>query len=114
MNITIINGSLGGRTGNTNNLMQKVRRIILKKDPGTKVRIIHLSPTFDWIKVRRAIKASDALIFCTGTYWDSWGSPMQLLFEKTTLTHAATSEVALRWRVPIILVIEIALSPPLL
>lgn len=84
MTFTILNGSLGGRTGNTNNLIQKVRKLILKRDPSTKIRVIHLSPTFDWIKVRRAIKASDALIFTTGTYWDSWGSPMQQLFEKMT------------------------------
>ena len=84
MTFTILNGSLGGRTGNTNNLIQKVRKLILKRDINTKVRVIHLSPTFDWIKVRRAIKASDALIFTTGTYWDSWGSPMQQLFEKMT------------------------------
>lgn len=84
MTFTILNGSLGGRTGNTNNLLQKVKRIIVKQHADTKVKIIHLSPHFDWIKVRRAIKASDVLIFCTGTYWDSWGSPMQLLFEKMT------------------------------
>jgi multimeric flavodoxin WrbA len=84
MTFTILNGSLGGRTGNTNNLIQKIKRIILKRDSETKIKIIHLSPSFDWIKVRRAIKASDALIFCTGTYWDSWGSPMQQLFEKMT------------------------------
>jgi multimeric flavodoxin WrbA len=36
------------------------------------------------MKVKRHIKASNMLIFCTGTYWDSWGSPMQLLFEKMT------------------------------
>ena len=84
MTFTILNGSLGGRTGNTNNLIQKVKKLILKRDSSTKVRVIHLSPHFDWIKVRRAIKASDALIFTTGTYWDSWGSPMQQLFEKMT------------------------------
>jgi multimeric flavodoxin WrbA len=84
MTFTILNGSLGGRTGNTNNLIKKVKKLILKRDPSTKVRVIHLSPTFDWIKVRRAIKASDAFIFTTGTYWDSWGSPMQQLFEKMT------------------------------
>ena len=76
MKFTIINGSLGGRTGNTNNLILKVKKLILSKDATSKVCIVHLSPTFDWIKVRRAIKTSDALIFCTGTYWDSWGSPM--------------------------------------
>lgn len=82
--VTILNGSLGGRTGNTNNLVTKVKKMIVKNVDNAKVSIIHLSPHFDWVKVRRSIKASNALIFCTGTYWDSWGSPMQLLFEKMT------------------------------
>lgn len=82
--ITIINGSLGGRTGNTNNLILKVKKIILKENSHSKVKIIHLSPHFDWLKVKRYIKSSNILIFCTGTYWDSWGSPMQHLFEKMT------------------------------
>lgn len=82
--ITIVNGSLGGRTGNTNNLIQKIKKIIRKKDEKAKINLVHLSPHFDWLKVRRNIKSSNILIFCTGTYWDSWGSPMQQLFEKMT------------------------------
>ena len=83
-NIAIINGALGGRTGNTNNLLHKVKRIIMKQNPHATVRIVHLSPSFNWIQVRRIIKNSDALLFSSGTYWDSWGSPMQQLFEKMT------------------------------
>ena len=82
--VAIINGSLGGRTGNTNNLINKIKKIILKKNSHAKVKIVHLSPSFDWMKVKRCIKASNILIFCTGTYWDSWGSPLQHLFEKMT------------------------------
>ena len=44
--VTILNGSLGGRTGNTNNLLQKVKRIIHKEDSRTKINLIHLSPHF--------------------------------------------------------------------
>lgn len=84
MIITIINGSLGGRSGNTGHLIKKIRKIILKEDSEIKVKIIHLHPSFDWIRVRKIIRGSDGLIFCSGTYWDSWGSPMQMLFEKMT------------------------------
>ena len=82
--ISIINGSLGGRTGNTHNLIKKLRKTINKIDPEIKVRVIHLTPSFNWLLVRKYIKTSDAFVFCRGTYWQSWGSPMQSLFEKMT------------------------------
>lgn len=82
--ILIVNGSLGGRTGNTHNLIKKIRKTITKIDGLIKVQVIHLNPQFNWIRIRKHIKTCDALIFCTGTYWQSWGSPMQQLFEKMT------------------------------
>jgi multimeric flavodoxin WrbA len=82
--LTIINGSIGGKNGNTASLIKKIRKKINKISPDSKVRILHLHKDFDWPKVRNVIKESDALIFCTGTYWDSWGSNMQQLFEKMT------------------------------
>ena len=82
--LSIINGSLGGRTGNTFNLIKKLKKTVHKIDPEIKVRIIHLAPNFNWPHVRKYIRTSDALIFCTGTYWQSWGSPLQHLFEKMT------------------------------
>lgn len=88
-NILIINGALGGRTGNTSMLLKKIRRIIGKTHPETKIRIIHLHPTFCWNGVKRCIKKADCLIFSTGTYWDSWGSPMQQLFEKMTVLEGS-------------------------
>jgi multimeric flavodoxin WrbA len=83
-NLTIINGSIGGKNGNTASLIKKIKRKIFKIDSNIKIKILHLHSNFDWPKVRNIIKDSDALIFCTGTYWDSWGSPMQQLFEKMT------------------------------
>lgn len=82
--IAIINGSLGGRTGNTHNLIKKIRKTINKIDPDIKVKIIHLHPGFNWPHVRKIIRTSDGFVFCSGTYWQSWGSPMQQLFEKMT------------------------------
>lgn len=82
--ISIINGALGGRTGNTFNLIKKLKKTVHKIDPDIKVRIIHLHPSFNWPHVRKYLRTSDALIFCTGTYWQSWGSPLQHLFEKMT------------------------------
>jgi len=84
LTLTIINGSIGGKNGNTSSLIKKIKRKINKIDPVIKIKILHLHKDFYWPKVRSFIKESDALIFCTGTYWDSWGSPMQQLFEKMT------------------------------
>ena len=83
-NILIINGALGGRAGNTFMLLKKIKKMILKTHSEVKVKTIHLHPSFSWNSVKRNIKKADCLIFATGTYWDSWGSPMQQLFEKMT------------------------------
>jgi multimeric flavodoxin WrbA len=88
-NVLIINGSLGGRAGNTSMLLKKIRRMILKTNDATRVRIVHLHPTFSWNTVKGCIKRADCLIFSSGTYWDSWGSPMQLLFEKMTVLEGS-------------------------
>lgn len=88
-NVLIINGALGGRTGNTSMLLKKIKRMLLKDHDQIKVKIIHLYPTFVWNSVKRSIKKSDCLIFATGTYWDSWGSPMQQLFEKMTVLEGS-------------------------
>ena len=65
--LTIINGSIGGKNGNTASLIKKIRRKINKIDTSIKVKILHLHKDFYWPKVRHIIKESDALIFCTGT-----------------------------------------------
>lgn len=88
-NILLINGALGGRVGNTAMLLKKIKRMILKNHDNVKVKIIHLHPSFCWNSVKRNIKRADALIFSTGTYWDSWGSSMQQLFEKMTVLEGS-------------------------
>jgi multimeric flavodoxin WrbA len=88
-NVLIINGALGGRAGNTAMLLKKIKRMLLKEQDQIKVRIIHLYPTFVWNSVKHSIKKADCLIFATGTYWDSWGSPMQQLFEKMTVLEGS-------------------------
>lgn len=88
-NVLIINGAIGGRTGNTSMLLKKVKKTILKQHDNVRVKIIQLYPTFCWNAVKRNIKKADCLIFSTGTYWDSWGSPMQQLFEKMTILEGS-------------------------
>lgn len=88
-NVLIINGAIGGRTGNTAMLLKKIKRMILKEHEAVKVKTVNLHPTFCWTSVKRSIKKADCLIFSTGTYWDSWGSPMQQLFEKMTVLEGS-------------------------
>lgn len=88
-NVLIINGAMGGRVGNTAMLLKKIKKMVLTKHDLVRVRVIHLSPSFCWTSVKRAIKKADALIFSTGTYWDSWGSGMQQLFEKMTVLEGS-------------------------
>lgn len=88
-NVLIINGAIGGRNGNTSMLLKKVKKTILKQHDTVRVKIIQLYPTFCWNSVKRNIKKADCLIFSTGTYWDSWGSPMQQLFEKMTILEGS-------------------------
>ena len=38
--------------------------------------------------LRDLIVGSDGLVFATGTYWDSWGSPLQRFLEQATALEA--------------------------
>lgn len=87
--VLIINGAIGGRTGNTSMLLKKVKKTILKEHEDVQVKVVQLYPTFCWNAVKRHIRKADCLIFSTGTYWDSWGSPMQQLFEKMTILEGS-------------------------
>lgn len=82
----IVNGSLGGCTGNTAELLA-----IAEERLGPHAQVSHLElcrePSMDRILATAA--AADGFVFGTGTYWDSWGSPMQRFFEMTAHTEGA-------------------------
>ncbi len=84
-NILIINGSLGGPTGNTSVLIKKIIELI--DDKQFSVEIIHL--TVELIDLEKRLKKADGFIFTSGTYWDSWGSPMQKFLEECTQFEAS-------------------------
>ena len=83
--ILIIDGSLGGSTGNTAELLAvaedrfrldaNVNYLELCREPGLQ-------------RILKLVEESDAFLFGTGTYWDSWGSPMQRFLEMTAHTEA--------------------------
>lgn len=80
MNIIAINGSPNGSLGNSA-LFIKSHLKITKEDS---LEVFHLAKKSDFSKALKKITSADAVVFVTGTYWDSWGSPMQAFFEALT------------------------------
>ena len=85
-NILILNGSSSGANGNCNELIKSVlhRAQALDLPIRLNFEVIHLAQSGRVSIVKRQIKKADAFIFVTGTYWDSWGSPLQKFLEDVT------------------------------
>lgn len=80
MNILIINGSLGASQGNTIHLIAKAFSFLEKS--GASVRIMNLNERHPNIK--ESMEWAQGFLFASGTYWDSWGSPLQRFLEEIT------------------------------
>lgn len=85
MNILIINGSLGGIDGNTSVLIAVACKNITAQKGH--YDIIHLEEAQNDLESKLAW--ADGFLFTSGTYWDSWGSPMQKFLETTTAFEAS-------------------------
>ncbi len=90
MNILILNGSPSGRKGNCEVLIRKLSARLDQSSDGKKekVQVLHLSE-IKWTaaevkKVFASMEKAKGFIFVTGTYWDSWGSPLQMFLENAT------------------------------
>ena len=83
--ILIINGSLGGAEGNCHQLIKIAKQNIEKQN--LICEIIHLvNNKSDLVEI---IHRAAGFVFVSGTYWDSWGSPMQEFLEQTTQYEAS-------------------------
>ena len=82
MRLLIINGSYHGNEGqsgiiskhiikNYGHIWHEVSELVLKTQQNKE----------EW---QKEVQTADAFIFITGTYWDSWGSPLQIFLEETT------------------------------
>ena len=82
--VLIVNGGLGGRLGNTAELLAIAED---RLTPHASVSHLELcrEPPLD--RILAACESADALLFGTGTYWQSWGSPLQRFFEITAHTE---------------------------
>lgn len=84
-NILIINGSLGGATGNTSVLIEAANKSIIQH--GANVEVLHLENNQNDLETK--LSWANGFIFTSGTYWDSWGSPMQKFLENSTQYEAS-------------------------
>jgi hypothetical protein len=88
-NILIINGSLGGADGNTSVLISTALSVLKVYDVNTEV--LHLADLQNnefGDNLKSNLEWAQGFIFTTGTYWDSWGSPMQKFLETSTQFEA--------------------------
>ncbi|MFA6237803.1 MAG: NAD(P)H-dependent oxidoreductase [Bacteriovorax sp.] len=81
MNILIINGSLGGASGNTSVIIEAASKFITAH--AAHFEIIHLENAKKE-DMKSKLSWAHGFIFTSGTYWDSWGSPMQKFLEDST------------------------------
>lgn len=79
--VLVLNGSPQGKKGNSAVLIKNLQKIL--KSQAT-VDVVHLANDEYSSDFRKKILKAQAVIFTTGTYWDSWGSPLQKLLEQMT------------------------------
>ncbi|GMV87456.1 MAG: hypothetical protein AMXMBFR81_03870 [Chthonomonas sp.] len=82
--VLIVNGSLGGAQGNTAELLALVEEQLTARARVTHLELVR-EPTLD--RILAEVAGADAFVFGTGTYWDSWGSPLQRFLEMTAHTE---------------------------
>ncbi len=80
--ITLINGSLGGRQGNTRAVLTPLLRFLEAHAQLVELELATALPSVQ--ELAPLFASSDGFIFATGTYWDSWGSPLQAFLEAVT------------------------------
>lgn len=89
MKLLILNASPSGARGNCAALIRKLPSL----SKNIKFQVVHLARTPYGPALRKQLLQSDALLIVTGTYWDSWGSPLQKFLEDATDLEAHPSLV---------------------
>ncbi|MEN0058076.1 MAG: NAD(P)H-dependent oxidoreductase [Bdellovibrio sp.] len=84
--VLILNGSPQGKRGNCSLLIQSWQGLL---KPLCRTRVVHLATEPYGNSLKKKITEADAVVWVTGTYWDSWGSPLQELLEKMTALEAS-------------------------
>jgi chromate reductase len=80
-----INGGLGGETGNTAALLQKLRTVFESR---ARISEITLSTEIGFTEVSPLLAEADGVVIGTGTHWDSWSHRLQKFLEDATPSEA--------------------------
>jgi hypothetical protein len=80
-NLLLINGSRHHKSGQSYFLVQKIMQ---EYHNAWDIDILNLKGDIEKKSWKEKISNANAYIFLTGTYWDSWGSPLQYFLEEAT------------------------------
>ncbi len=80
--LLFVNGSVRGDSGNTAALGREVIRLLPEGTQADELVLASYSGTVEALVER--VERADALLFGTGVYWGSWGSPLQRFLEVMT------------------------------
>lgn len=83
--ILILNGSPSGDKGNCAVFIKYLQKTVGKN---ATAEVVHLAKNGYSASLKKKVLEASALVFVTGTYWDSWGSPLQALLEQMTELEA--------------------------
>jgi multimeric flavodoxin WrbA len=91
--ILILNGSLSQEDGNSQLIIEQLKDVIKTNQATFTLLSLKTVLKHDHFEefIKESIESHQALIFVTGTYWDSWGSPLQEYLERTTFLEASKS-----------------------
>lgn len=82
--VLIVNGALGGVTGNTGELLGLAEEYMSAQ---VEVETLDLSRRPHIDRILDAVKRADGFLFGSGTYWDTWSSYLQSFLEETAHTE---------------------------
>lgn len=87
--ILVVNGGIGGRKGNTAVVLNRLSEHLSGRCKTQTVNLADFSYLLPFTSTilnlgKHHVEDFDGFVFGTGTYWDSWGSPLQRFFENAT------------------------------
>ena len=83
--IAILDGSLHGKGGNTHGVIEEVLKGL---EPLFDIDYIELKDVIDISSLETRLHEAHGFVVASGTYWQSWGSPMQRFLEGATKWEA--------------------------
>jgi multimeric flavodoxin WrbA len=79
MQVLVLNGSISGPDGSTEQCLKLATTALVRRGLDVAPRTLIQRRGLDAFLAD--VRRSDGLLIGTGTYWDSWGSPLQRLLE---------------------------------